>query len=32
LISERARGDWRTVSYGRAVAAALDALPGLPPS
>lgn len=22
LISERARGDWRTVSYGRAVAAA----------
>ena len=37
LISERARGDWRTVSYGRAVAPAdaigralLDALPGIP--
>jgi hypothetical protein len=37
LISERARGDWRTVSFRRAVAAAdaigqaaLDALPGIP--
>ncbi len=37
LISERARGDWRTVSYGRAVAAAdaigqalLDHRPGIP--